>query len=101
MKLMKFIQAVISSIIYKIKSIYHGWTNMVDKPTFFEPEAAKRASECSKCPYKKLGVCTKCYCPTAAKVWSFEESCPDGRWDSVDEQGLLQLIDDELDVDGE
>lgn len=90
-----------NQILKKLKSIKDGWTNMIDRPRFFEPEAEKRASECAKCPYNKANICTKCACVINAKIWSFDEECPKGKWKAVSEEEILELIDRDIELNGE
>lgn len=75
--------------------------NMVEKPEFFQPKAEERARQCAACPFNKANICTRCACVINAKIWSFEESCPEGRWDAVEHDELVELINNEDENIGE
>ena len=56
-----------------------NFKDRVDKAT-----QKQRLDTCLKCEKAELGICTVCFCPLAAKSWIASESCPEGKWDSVD-----------------
>ena len=56
-----------------------NFNDRVDKPTQKE-----RLSLCLKCEKAKLGICTVCFCPLAAKSWIASEKCPIDKWPSVE-----------------
>lgn len=60
----------------KIKSIYHGYKNLIIEDKEFEPLYKDRYSICLTCPSNKVGICNLCGCVLKAKTRSLEEDCP-------------------------
>ena len=55
------------------------FNDRVDKAT-----QKARLKTCLDCDKAELGICTVCFCPLAAKSWIASESCPEGKWPSVE-----------------
>jgi len=90
------------NLLNKIKEIYDGWKNLVNKKVTIEDIARVRKNICrtNKCGFymtKPYRGCSECMCPERAKIRSLRTKCPENYFGYAHELKLLlteQLLDD-------
>lgn len=87
----------IAYILKKLPNIIEGYKNYRFKKRFVEMIAIYRLNRCKECIFldntgkscifemKETPCCMLCGCVLKYKVRSLSDSCPDGRWNAVDE----------------